>query len=288
MKQLFQRLIIFFTGLPLLIVIIFFLPYQKHLAFNSVVIIVSILGAMEFQNLLKQKNMYISPAEAAILGGLGPAAAAGAVCFNFGFFIIPAAFMGGALWLLVSQVFSPGEKLDACLSRGAAGFSVLVYPGSFMAWMILLALTPRPDVVIAVFLLMSYLNDAAAWAAGIVWGKGNRGIVPASPNKSIAGFAGGLVASVAVGIAAARWIPGAFNSSRMPSLPAAAILGLITGVAATLGDLGESALKRSAGLKDSGFIIPGRGGILDSIDSLAAAAPVYYILYRFLFMQGLF
>jgi phosphatidate cytidylyltransferase len=131
---------------------------------------------------------------------------------------------------------------------------------------------------------VAYLNDAAAWAAGLFLGKGNRGIIPASPNKSAAGFAGGLLASVVIGAGASCLIPEIFSSPRMPSLPAGAILGLMTGAAATLGDLGESVLKRSAGLKDSGFIIPGRGGILDSIDSLAAAAPVYYILYRLLFM----
>jgi phosphatidate cytidylyltransferase len=284
MKQLFKRLIIFFTGFPLLISIVLFLPQFNYLAFNCVVISVSILGAMEFQNFLRQKNMYISPLEAAVLGGLSPVAAAGAVCFNFNFLIIPVALILGALWLLVSRVFSSGEKLDACVSRSAAGFSVLVYPGSFMVWIIPLSLLPGPNIVILVFLLMAYLNDAAAWAAGFFLGKGNRGIVPASPNKSIAGFAGGLLASVSIGILAVRWIPHVFNAPRVPDILAGAILGFMTGAAASLGDLGESALKRSAGLKDSGFIIPGRGGILDSIDSLASAAPVYYILYRLLFM----
>jgi phosphatidate cytidylyltransferase len=284
MKQFFQRLVIFFAGLPFLIAIILFLPRFNHLIFNCLVAAVSILGAMEFQNCLKQKNIYISPPEAAVLGGLGPVAAVGAVCFNLSFLIVPGALVCGALWVLVSRVFSSGEKLDACVNRGAAGFSLLVYPGCFMAWIIPLSLLPGPEQIISVLLLMCYLNDSAAWAAGIFLGKGNRGIIPASPNKSIAGFAGGLLASVIIGIAAVCWIPGAFNSPRMPGLPAGVILGLMTGAAAALGDLGESALKRSAGLKDSGFIIPGRGGVLDSIDSLAVAAPVYYILYRLLFM----
>jgi phosphatidate cytidylyltransferase len=152
-----------------------------------------------------------------------------------------------------------------------------------MTWIIPLSLLPRPEMVILVFLLITYLNDAAAWAAGMGFGKGNQGIIPVSPHKSIAGFAGGLASSVIIGIGAAGLLPEAFSSSRLPSLPAGALLGLVVGAASTLGDLGESALKRSAGLKDSGTVIPGRGGMLDSIDSLAVAAPVYYILYRILF-----
>jgi phosphatidate cytidylyltransferase len=61
------------------------------------------------------------------------------------------------------------------------------------------------------------------------------------------------------------------------------LLSFVSGLAGTLGDLGESAMKRSADIKDSGTIIPGRGGILDTVDSIALAAPVYYGLYRLLF-----
>jgi phosphatidate cytidylyltransferase len=283
MKKIFQRLLIFFIGLPVLIILILFVPQFNHLAFNCVVITVSILGAMEFQNFLKQKNILVSPKEAAILGGINPVVTAAAVCFNADMLIIPAAFILGALWLLVSQVFSPLDKLDAHAGRAAAGFSVIIYPGFFMAWIIPLSLLPHSSVIILMFLLMTYLNDGAAWAAGIAFGKGNRGIIPASPNKSIAGFAGGILSSIALGNMAVQWLPEAFGSPRLPGVLAGSLLGLMTGTAAVLGDLGESALKRSVGLKDSGFIIPGRGGVLDSIDSLALAAPVYYILYRVLF-----
>jgi phosphatidate cytidylyltransferase len=283
MKKLFQRLLIFFIGLPFLIVLILFVPHFNHLAFNCIVITVSILGAVEFRNFLQQKNIIISSKEAAVLGAILPVSTGAAVCFNVDFLIIPAAFILGALVLLVSRVFASQEKLDAYVSRTAAGFSVLIYPGFFMAWMIPLSLFPQSNKVVLTFLLIAYLNDAAAWAAGLGLGKGNRGIVPASPNKSIAGFAGGLASSVIIGTGAAWLFPEAFSAAFMPNLPAGAILGFMAGAAASLGDLGESALKRSADLKDSGFIIPGRGGILDSIDSLAVAAPVYYILYRILF-----
>jgi phosphatidate cytidylyltransferase len=283
MKKLFQRLLIFFIGLPVLFVVIIFLPHFNHLAFNCIVTAISILGAVEFQNFLKQKNFPMSPKEAVVLGGIGPVMTTTAVCFNISLLIIPAVFILGALWVLVSRVFSSREKLEDCLVHCTAGFSALVYPGLFTAWIILLSLLPRPGIIIIVLLLITYLNDAGAWAAGIAFGKGNQGIVPASPNKSIAGFAGGLAGSVIVGLCALLWAPEAFGSPRLPGLAAGVVLGLVVGAAASLGDLGESALKRSAGLKDSGFIIPGRGGVLDSIDSLAAAAPVFYILYKVLF-----
>jgi phosphatidate cytidylyltransferase len=108
-------------------------------------------------------------------------------------------------------------------------------------------------------------------------------VIAASPNKSIAGFIGGFAASILISLGAALVFPGVFQSAKMPVIPAALILGLGTGLAAALGDLTESVLKRSAGIKDSGTLIPGRGGVLDSIDSIALAAPVFYCLYRLFF-----
>jgi len=160
---------------------------------------------------------------------------------------------------------------------------VMIYPGLFIAWIIQMAVFREASVVIMVYFLVVFLNDSAAWAAGMLLGKNNKGYVAASPTKSLAGFIGGLSASLLTGIAAPLFFPGAFTPKVIPSVAAGALLGLVTGCAAILGDLGESALKRSASVKDSGTLIIGRGGALDSIDSLALAAPVYYILYQILF-----
>jgi phosphatidate cytidylyltransferase len=138
-------------------------------------------------------------------------------------------------------------------------------------------------MVILVFLLMVFANDSLAWAAGMLFGKGNRGIIAASPNKSIAGFIGGLIAAVLAGIGGAYFLPGAFVSRYLHPVFAGGLLGFLTGAAGSLGDLAESALKRSSGIKDSGALIPGRGGVLDSIDSVALAAPVFYVAYRVFF-----
>jgi phosphatidate cytidylyltransferase len=220
--------------------------------------------------------------EAGILGSLVPIAMTLMVSFGFSWQSIPMAIILGASWLLVSRIFTPAARFEGVISRISSGFAVMIYPGLFMAWIIRMSLIPRAGMVILMFLLMIIANDSAAWAVGLLFGKGNRGIIPASPNKSAAGFIGGFIASTLVGIGAVLFAPDAFPS-RLPPLLSGIILGFISGLAGTLGDLGESAMKRSSNIKDSGTIIPGRGGILDTIDSIALAAPVYYGLYWLLF-----
>jgi phosphatidate cytidylyltransferase len=283
MKKLFQRLLVFFIGVPLLVALVLVSPHYRYLPLNLCVIIFTVLGAVEFRNILAQKNLGISLPETIIFGAISPVA--WTLVFSFGVTrdIISDAFILGASWLLVSRIFTSSEKLDSYIGRIAAGLLIMIYPGLFMAWIIRMALFRETSMVILVFLFVVLLNDAIAWVVGMLFGKNSRGLIPASPSKSIVGFIGGLAASVLMGIAAPVLIPSAFTSPVMPSVLAGAILGLGAGTAATLGDLSESAIKRSAGVKDSGSLILGRGGALDSIDSLALAAPVFYILYRVLF-----
>ncbi|MDR0473114.1 MAG: phosphatidate cytidylyltransferase [Treponema sp.] len=290
MKNLLKRLMVFAISLPALIIILICLPQYNHLAFSMVVIIFSVLGAAEFSNILRLKNLPVSTLEAVLLGGISPVFTVLVVNFR-GFGIshefLALAFCLGASWVLVSRVFSSNEKLGSFVNRSAAGLAVLVYPGFFMSWIIALSVFPGAGFIILIFLLITLLNDAFAWLTGMLFGKNNRGIIAASPNKSIAGFIGGLLSSVALGILAAHFSPGdAFPSERLPWFVAGGLLGLGGGIAAVLGDLAESCLKRSAGIKDSGNAIPGRGGILDCIDSLALAAPLYYLIFRLLFTQG--
>ncbi|MDR2375410.1 MAG: phosphatidate cytidylyltransferase [Treponema sp.] len=282
MKKLIQRLLVFIVGLPLVIGVVLFLPYRNHLAVNILVILFSALGALEFTVILGKKGAVIHPAEALILGILGPASLTAAASFGLQVPILPVACTLGAFWLLVSRIFCPAEQLTAYTTRIAAGFSVLIYPGLFMAWVVRMTMFPRAGTVILVFLLMVFINDSAAWAAGTLFGKGTKGVVKASPNKSLAGFAGGIGASILIGAGAD--ILAGFTSSRLPYVPLAGLLtGLATGIAAALGDLAESAMKRSSGIKDSGVLIPGRGGVLDTIDSIALAAPVFCMLYQFFY-----
>ncbi len=115
--------------------------------------------------------------------------------------------------------------------------------------------------------------DSGAYFAGKSFGKHK--MAPAvSPNKTIEGLLGGVVAAMLVG-----WIFADLFSIEFTSVTVMLITILLTVVISVLGDLVESMFKRVSGIKDSSNIIPGHGGILDRIDSLTAAFPVFAFLY---------
>jgi phosphatidate cytidylyltransferase len=128
----------------------------------------------------------------------------------------------------------------------------------------------------ALFLLMLtvMVSDTAQYYSGRAFGR--RPLAPAiSPKKTVEGAAGGFVFGTALFVAAgAWWTPGLPVLFRFGVGLALVALGIA-------GDLFESMLKRSAGVKDSSALIPGHGGVLDRIDALLFAAPVYYIVLKY-------
>lgn len=124
--------------------------------------------------------------------------------------------------------------------------------------------------------LLVWAADSGAYFAGKRYGK--RKMAPkVSPNKTVEGLIGGLITAVLVTLIAANLLAVPFTSIGMLSLVA-----IVTSFSSVLGDLAESMFKRVAGVKDSGRILPGHGGILDRIDSLTAAFPVFAVLYFWL------
>ena len=142
-----------------------------------------------------------------------------------------------------------------------------------------MTLLPDSKYIVSLFLIFVFMCDSFAWFFGILFGKSTRGYVAASPNKSLVGFIGGIIGSIACGFAFKYFFPEVMTVSNLNLF----ILGFVTSVAAIIGDLIESVFKRSCDVKDSGSLIPGRGGVLDSIDSVVIAAPIFYIGYNFLF-----
>jgi phosphatidate cytidylyltransferase len=128
--------------------------------------------------------------------------------------------------------------------------------------------------VLFLLMLTVIVSDTAQYYTGRAFGR--RPLAPAiSPKKTIEGALGGFVFGTALFVVAGRWwVPG------MP-LVFRAGLGLALVALGIAGDLFESMLKRSAGVKDSSALIPGHGGVLDRIDALLFAAPIYYIFLRY-------
>jgi len=122
--------------------------------------------------------------------------------------------------------------------------------------------------------LVVKVNDSAAYYIGSKWG--HHKLIPRiSPGKTIEGAVGGVVMG-GISAVVAKYI---FSLTQL-SWPAALTLGLVLGAAAVMGDLAESILKRSSGLKDSGRTLPGMGGILDLLDSVFFAAPLLYFYMK--------
>ncbi len=124
-----------------------------------------------------------------------------------------------------------------------------------------------PQVLLLVF-IMIWLNDTGAFLVGSMIGR-HRLFERLSPKKSWEGFWGGLLFCVLAGWLAARFLPCYFGGSPLLYV----ILGIVVSVFSTWGDLFESMLKRTVGVKDSGNILPGHGGMLDRIDSLLFVVP---------------
>jgi phosphatidate cytidylyltransferase len=135
----------------------------------------------------------------------------------------------------------------------------------------------NPLLLLAIFIFI-WLNDTGAYCVGSLIGK-HRLFERISPKKSWEGFWGGLILCVISGIAIATWLNSYFNG---PQLYGWIVLAAIVSIFSTWGDLCESLIKRSIGVKDSGKILPGHGGILDRIDSLLLVSPTALLFFTIL------
>ena len=285
MNKILRRLLTFFIGLPLVVFIVYFTPYN-HLLLHGAIVFFSCIASSEIYNLLSRNIPMQRKGIVVGLATLIPISAYVCIIFNFDLVISTLVFLASFMILLVLEIFfpcpqNPDMPFADSNKKITGSLFVLLYGGYLLSFLSRMTVFPHSREFIITFLILVFMCDSAAWFFGVLFGKGTRGFVKASPNKSIVGFIGGIFGSVASGILCAFIWPDVFSGSLWKMI----VLGLFISVAAILGDLAESVFKRSAEEKDSGNIIPGRGGALDSIDSILMAAPLYYFIAGLLFTK---
>lgn len=177
----------------------------------------------------------------------------------------------GVLWWLVSIFLLVRYELYESKANQRILHSLYGLLAIIPCWVALNALRAEPNgaQLVLLFLLMLWSTDIGAYLVGSRFGK-TRLSPKLSPKKSLEGAIGGLILMLLVAISGIIWFH--IAPSQWISYLLAALALFIFSV---IGDLFESLLKRKTGVKDSGKLIPGHGGILDRLDSMLAAAPVY-------------
>jgi phosphatidate cytidylyltransferase len=179
---------------------------------------------------------------------------------------LPVVAMSGGL-LIALTVLARGRRENALASAGAAAFSLL-YLGLPLGALCALVLDAGREVLLLLIATIA-ASDTAQYYGGRLLGR--RRLAPAvSPGKTVEGAVCGVVAATIAFVSLGAWWLPAFD----PSLRV--VVGVTLAVSGMAGDLFESHLKRASGMKDSSGLIPGHGGVLDRIDALLFAAPVYY------------
>ncbi len=259
-----QRLLTSLIAMPAALAVVFFAP--GDLAFG-VFFVLFFLAAVEFVPMAR----YLAPSAplGSLLAWIPLASIAGFWLMRSGPREVPAWWLLAAASLIVTTAGLTTLLGRTDMRHGLAAMGILAFAVPYFAippigvyW--LHALDPW---LLLVFLLIIWSGDTAAWVVGKAIGRHKLAPV-VSPNKSWEGAAAGWIAGLVVtGI----WSQLRLGELRLELLALAAV----TAIVAQLGDLVESVIKRSAGMKDSSKLIPGHGGFYDRLDAMLLATPVF-------------
>ena len=261
------------SGAVLLLFAVLVVWFAPSLLFFAVAEVLLIAAFVEYATLARQSGMALPLVPAGAAAAL--AAAAFARLPPFG--LPPAAIelvLMSALVALGSLTMARWRGGDDALALAAATMFPALYLGLPIGAMIAIRDMRGPE---ALFLMMLtvFVSDTAQYYSGRAFGR--RPLAERiSPKKTVEGAIGGFVCGgLFLAVVGAWWLP---------SVPVAlrAALGVTIVALGIAGDLFESMLKRSARVKDSSALIPGHGGVLDRIDALLFAAPVYYIVLKYI------
>jgi phosphatidate cytidylyltransferase len=273
-----KRLTTVLVGVPFILLVVFGLPQYNHLAFAIVATFFSYFGSKEITKVIKDK----SGVELNIpfqLGMLLPISQWISLSFHYPN-LTEICLLFLILYAFAKEIIQGAKEespFNSSLMKIAYDTLIIIYPNFLISFIVGFSLFTNASALYAMFFIIVFSNDIFAYVFGILFGKNNRGVFLVSPNKSVAGFLLGGLSSIACGVACFYFIPGI---SQQVNVFEVAILSLFVSLSANIGDLIESVIKRSANIKDSGRLIPGRGGALDNLDSILTAGPVFYLLIQ--------
>ncbi|MGR8007985.1 phosphatidate cytidylyltransferase [Streptomyces hypolithicus] len=234
-------------------------------AFVGVVAVAVVVGLWELISRLEERKKIKAPLVPLAVGGAAMVVA-GYVRGAEGAWVAMALT---ALAVLVWRMTEPPEGYLRDVTAGVFAAFYVPFLATFVAMM--LAADDGAQRVLT-FLLLTVVSDTGAYAVG--WRYGTTKLAPRiSPGKTREGLCGAIASAMAAGALCMEFL--VTDGTWWQGL----VLGLAVSVSATLGDLGESMIKRDLGIKDMGTLLPGHGGIMDRLDSLLPTAPVVWLLF---------
>jgi phosphatidate cytidylyltransferase len=197
---------------------------------------------------------------------------------GFSFVLFKLMTMVGIVWWLLALAwlgrsrFASDHDTNARVFKLAAGALSVIPAWCALAW--IHASEPSGHRWLLTALMVVWAADTGAYFSGRrfggTWFKGRKLAPRISPNKTFEGLLGGMLLAVVVGV-----LLSLLAGASPGQLPAVALVSLLAALFSVVGDLFESLLKRHAGVKDSGHMIPGHGGVLDRLDGVLAALPAF-------------
>ena len=259
------------TALVALPILILCVRYASHGVFAGLLFIVTALALHEFYKMSLADNRQLESALSVAAGvfccvGIVYAASVEALLLSI---VAPCLFIA----LVFLFRFQDMQSVSKDLAMALLG---IFYLPLLLSHVVMLRALPSGQSWVFLVLLVVMASDTLAYFVGMKFGK-HRLYEAVSPNKTIEGALGGL-AGATLGAALGKYL--FFTELQIADV---IIFGLLAGISSQLGDLLESLLKRSFGVKDSGTLIPGHGGLLDRLDSLLFAFPVafYYAVWMY-------
>lgn len=259
------------SGAALIAVVVAALWFLQPIFLLGVAVLVAMLAFREYVDIASRAGVYVSRPAGAVAVAL--------VCVAVGIPGMPVevALAGATLGLCALALSDAMTAIPVAgaLQSAAIGAFAPLYIGLPLGLLAATRWSLGREAALLLILTVA-ISDTFQYYSGRTFGRHLLAPV-VSPKKTIEGAAGGFVgAALSLAVIGYWWLP-------QMTLPARIALGLAVAAVGIVGDLFESLLKRSVNMKDASSMIPGHGGVLDRIDALLFAAPVYYVFVRYSF-----